>query len=180
MGRPPSVQFGMREPAPMSRPHSYHEDSLHGPPRNSPGAGLGRTVPGALHLVIHGCYNLLNKDTGLMGDYSDPYVVGKVGRHEKKTPVINNDLNPVWHEDNRFAFEVKEDDPSLELEVFNKNNIFNNDSLGKYTVDLRTMPLAEWKRYRVFLEEGGKNNKGELEFDVRLEPKRGEVVAPPQ
>merc|ERR1712151_667125 len=101
-------------------------------------------------------------DSGLMGDYSDPYVVAKVGRTEKKTPVISNDLNPIWSEHNRFAFEVNEQDASLDMEVFNRNNIFNNDSLGKTSVDLHAVPLAEWVRSRVKLENGG---TGELEFD---------------
>ena len=40
--------------------------------------------------------NLTNRDSGLFGDVSDPYVVVRCGGRSEKTKVVNNDLNPVW------------------------------------------------------------------------------------
>lgn len=130
------------------------------------GPGDAGAHVGTLYLVVHGCYNLLNRDTGILGDVSDPFVAAKVGKHEEKTPTINNDLNPVWTDKNRFKFPVGSKDTMLELEVWN-SNVFRNDSLGRAVVDLRALPKAEWLRRKEKLADGG---EGELEFDVRLEP----------
>uniref|UniRef100_A0A7S4Q776 C2 domain-containing protein n=1 Tax=Alexandrium monilatum TaxID=311494 RepID=A0A7S4Q776_9DINO len=134
------------------------------------GAGASGGVSNAklatLYLVVHGCYNLLNKDTGILGDVSDPFVQAKVGKQVEKTPTLNNNLNPVWSDKNRFKFSVGPKDTSLDLEVWN-SNVFRNDSLGRAIVDLCTLPPTQWHRMREKLADGG---EGELEFDVRLEP----------
>ncbi|CAE7941754.1 CAR11, partial [Symbiodinium necroappetens] len=77
-----------------------------------------RKTPGTLFVSIQAGHNLMNRDTGILGDVSDPYVVVKLGRQEFTTPVINNDLNPVWHVDNKFTLQVDKES-LLELEVKN-------------------------------------------------------------
>ncbi|CAE7818562.1 CAR11, partial [Symbiodinium sp. CCMP2456] len=77
-----------------------------------------RKTPGTLYVSIQAGHNLMNRDTGILGDVSDPYVVVKLGRQEFTTPVINNDLNPVWHVDNKFTLQVDKES-LLELEVKN-------------------------------------------------------------
>merc|ERR1719367_1710342 len=74
-------------------------------------------------------------------------------------------MDPVWSEGNRLTFHVGERDSMLELEVMN-----GYSSLGRTSVDLRSLPLCQWHRRRETLREGA---SGELEFDVRLESSQG-------
>ena len=59
-----------------------------------------------LYLQVAAGYNLLNRDSGIMGDVSDPYVVAQLGDMVQQTPAVSNQLNPVWKERNQFAFTV--------------------------------------------------------------------------
>merc|ERR1712217_916285 len=100
----------------------------------------GSEPSSTLYLVIHAAHNLINKDTGILGDYSDPYVLARVGKQEHKTPVIDNNLNPVWDKENQFAFRLGERDDLLRLEVFNSNMLRDN-SLGSTSMDIRNLPI---------------------------------------
>eukprot|EP00439_Symbiodinium_sp_Y106_P076673 s1836_g15.t2 len=116
-----------------------------------------RKTPGTLFVSIQAGHNLMNRDTGILGDVSDPYVVVKLGRQEFTTPVINNDLNPVWHVDNKFTLQV--DKESL--------NILSDDSLGRTSLDFRSLPANAWHSRRDLLKDG---EKGELEYAVHFKP----------
>eukprot|EP00913_Durusdinium_trenchii_P032159 g30113.t1 len=105
--------------------------SLPDPPGPPPAEKPPLLSPGTLFLAVQAAYNLTNTDTGLLGDVSDPYVVVRLGGQEFTTPVISNNLNPVWEADNRFTLTVTEEDKLLELEVKNSNH-FRDDSLGHY------------------------------------------------
>jgi len=124
-----------------------------------------RKTPGTLFVSIQAGHNLMNRDTGILGDVSDPYVVVKLGRQEFTTPVINNDLNPVWHVDNKFTLQVDKES-LLELEVKN-SNILSDDSLGRTSLDFRSLPANAWHSRRDLLKDG---EKGELEYAVHFKP----------
>ena len=49
---------------------------------------------GTLYLAVKRCTDLINNDA-ITGDKSDPYVIIKVGQAEKRTPTIDDDLNPA-------------------------------------------------------------------------------------
>lgn len=121
---------------------------------------------GMVYLRVNGAVNLLNKDTGLFGDLSDPYVKVKVGKTEKRTPIINNNLNPVWEEGNQFTFAVEDEDTQLEVEVMNSNNI-KDDTLGSAAIPLHRMLPEEWCSFREKLENGG---NGEILIDAYWKP----------
>ncbi|CAE7904389.1 pla2g4a, partial [Symbiodinium necroappetens] len=89
---------------------------------------------------VAAAYNLINRDTGVLGDVSDPYVVAQVGSMTQQTPVINNELNPVWQENNQFSFNIVDHsaDRYLELKVMN-SNVMKDDSLGSIRVDTRSI-----------------------------------------
>eukprot|EP00441_Pelagodinium_beii_P001771 CAMPEP_0197693524 /NCGR_PEP_ID=MMETSP1338-20131121/112620_1 /TAXON_ID=43686 ORGANISM="Pelagodinium beii, Strain RCC1491" /NCGR_SAMPLE_ID=MMETSP1338 /ASSEMBLY_ACC=CAM_ASM_000754 /LENGTH=583 /DNA_ID=CAMNT_0043276285 /DNA_START=69 /DNA_END=1817 /DNA_ORIENTATION=- len=95
----------------------------------SPGMLLMTPSPGMLHVVILSGHNILNKDTGFMGDVSDPYVVVKLGAQEFHTPVVKNNLNPVWSSQNGFTLSVISE-VKLSIEVKNSNNVKDDTSLG--------------------------------------------------
>jgi len=110
--------------------------------------------------------NLINKDTGLFGDVSDPYVIVKVGDIEQKTPTIDNNLNPEWTVDNYFTWQLRLEDTTLKLTVMNSNRM-KDDLLGNVELDLRAMARDEWCRFKEKLRDG---QGGELEFDVFFKP----------
>lgn len=108
-----------------------------------------------------------NKDTGMFGDVSDPYVAVKLGGAQHRTPTINNNLNPEWTEQNYFTFVVGVQETTLELKVMNSNSVMKDDDLGSTEIDLRSMLKNEWCRYREVLRDG---SGAELEFDTFFKP----------
>lgn len=121
---------------------------------------------GKLFVVVHAGHNLKNTDTGVLGDVSDPYVVVKLGDQEFTTPTINNDLNPIWSDGNKFTFSVSQATKLLHLEVMNSNFV-QNDSLGRTSLDFRSLPHGIWNRRRELLKDG---DRGEVEYDVNFVP----------
>jgi Ca2+-dependent lipid-binding protein len=122
-------------------------------------------APSTLRVRVLCAHNLPNKDTGMFGDVSDPYVVVRVGAEHFRTPSIDNDLNPVWDKGNEFSFTV---DPSpqlhLQLDVMNAN-VFRDDLLGRTSLALGSLAPGQPGRRRVRLDGCP---KGELEFEVLL------------
>lgn len=51
---------------------------------------------GNLFVWVNSAHNLQNKDTGILGDVSDPFITVRVGSAEQSTITIDNNLNPVW------------------------------------------------------------------------------------
>lgn len=119
-----------------------------------------------LQVEVLSAHNLRNRDSGMFGDVSDPYITARVGLTEFRTPTINNSLNPTWTMGNHFTFHLpRDEDPGLlTLQVINENNIVKENSLGTLTVDLRGLPYDEWQRRRERLLGG---QGGELEIAIR-------------
>ena len=65
---------------------------------------------GILSVRIIAAYNLVNADTGILGDVSDPYVTVRLEsqseKQRKRTHTINNDLNPKWNS-SPFLFPIQ-------------------------------------------------------------------------
>jgi len=147
----------------------------------------GSRVVGRLQLKILAAYNLRNRDTGLFGDVSDPFVEAKVGKMVHRTLTIDNNLNPVWTSSNEFTFPVSAEDGQLDLEVIN-SNVIKNDTLGSTSVSFWSLPPRQWTRRREQLKGG---EPGELEFELLFAPaevstevpawpkESAEVAAPP-
>merc|ERR1712048_1086720 len=118
-----------------------------------------------LRVRVLAAHNLRNRDTGMFGDVSDPYVRVQIGLQERRTPAIDNNLNPVWDKDNEFSFHIGEQDGTLEMEVRNSNIMIDN-SLGKTTLALWSLEQGVWQRRKARLQDGA---SGELEFEVFFE-----------
>jgi len=122
---------------------------------------------GALYAIVHGCYNLVINDGDDSGEVSDVLVVARLGAHEERTPSVNNDLHPIWSNDNRFRFRVgPAQAAALQLEVMD-HTALRNLSLGTLSVPVNALVPGEWQRLRYPLKDGA---GGELELDVRWEP----------
>eukprot|EP00929_Paragymnodinium_shiwhaense_P092974 TRINITY_DN5300_c1_g3_i1.p1 TRINITY_DN5300_c1_g3~~TRINITY_DN5300_c1_g3_i1.p1 ORF type:complete len:2162 (-),score=437.98 TRINITY_DN5300_c1_g3_i1:113-6598(-) len=122
-------------------------------------------VAGALYVRVLAARRLRNGDTGLFGDVSDPYVICRVGATVRKTPVLDNTLNPVWEHGHEFVFPVSGKDGMLELEVMNSNFTYDT-SLGTTSVALWKYQPGEWHRISQKLKNGG---EGELDFELRFD-----------
>eukprot|EP00929_Paragymnodinium_shiwhaense_P001647 TRINITY_DN101885_c0_g1_i1.p1 TRINITY_DN101885_c0_g1~~TRINITY_DN101885_c0_g1_i1.p1 ORF type:complete len:432 (-),score=77.46 TRINITY_DN101885_c0_g1_i1:8-1303(-) len=119
---------------------------------------------GRLQVHIMAAHDLKNVDSGVMGDVSDPYVVVCVGKDEHKTPVINNNQNPVWREGNMFIFSVWELDATLELMVKNSNFVSSDEVLGRLNVPLRHVTKGSWQQFKERLLDG--HTGSQLEFEL--------------
>jgi len=140
--------------------------------------GPGSTaVPkiGVLSVRIIAAFNLVNSDTGLFGDVSDPFVEMWLGSQSKKDGqkirTINNDLNPVWNT-SPFLFPLTMEDDSLHLEVYDEDMITSHDFLGRLIIPLYNIvhgELNEAVRIRDQLQD---IKHGELEVEVGFTPER--------
>lgn len=86
---------------------------------------------------------------------SDPYVIVSVGHQTVRTRVINSNLNPVWNEE--LMLSVPCPPPPLKLQVFDKDLLSADDTMGEAEVDLQ--PLVSAAR----IHEGIKN-RGRLQI----------------
>merc|ERR1712048_1093707 len=106
-----------------------------------------------LRVRVLAAHNLRNRDTGMFGDVSDPYVRVQIGLQERRTPAIDNNLNPVWNKDNEFSFHIGEQDGTLELEVHNSNYMMDN-TLGRTSVALWALQQGAQQHRRDRLQDG--------------------------
>eukprot|EP00930_Biecheleria_cincta_P055134 TRINITY_DN41497_c0_g1_i1.p1 TRINITY_DN41497_c0_g1~~TRINITY_DN41497_c0_g1_i1.p1 ORF type:complete len:803 (+),score=149.79 TRINITY_DN41497_c0_g1_i1:78-2411(+) len=125
-------------------------------------------VSGMLRVIVKSARNLTNMDSGLFGNVSDPYVLVQVGRQEVATPVVNNNLNPVWHDKNNFELAVGTE-VKLALLVWNKNKSKQDHFLGFTTLDFRFLtPNITHEKSEPLIN----GQAGELEYSVCFTPDR--------
>ena len=92
-----------------------------------------------LHLIK--AENLVNADSGINGDVSDPYAKIKLGDLKYKTEIISNSLNPEWN--TIFIFPIdgnvsssKTDFKDLNIEIFDHDKFKNDANLGNVSIDV--------------------------------------------
>lgn len=120
------------------------------------------TMGGVMAVRVLGCKNLMNVDSGLMGDVSDPYVVLRLGNAEFRTATVKNNLNPKW-ESSEYFFAARKEDLALEMEVWDANRMHDDVSLGTMKVDVNRLTTGTWTRIGDKLKDG---KGGELIVDV--------------
>eukprot|EP00930_Biecheleria_cincta_P040240 TRINITY_DN27588_c0_g1_i1.p1 TRINITY_DN27588_c0_g1~~TRINITY_DN27588_c0_g1_i1.p1 ORF type:complete len:1198 (-),score=213.36 TRINITY_DN27588_c0_g1_i1:3-3596(-) len=192
----------------------YFEKPRHGrhymplPVRNDQPRGIGALddtagfIPGGasdsglLRISHIQAYDLSNAD---WFDASDPYVIFRIGRSEKKTGVVwNNQKNPQWkNADGSWQEVVLRVDSlnaagSLEIIVMDKDTITRDDPLGSARTDIAAMietllPGAggafgwltgssaspgEALRINEHLTGRGSNPQSKIEFSVQWQPGR--------
>jgi len=87
---------------------------------------------------------------------SDPYAVLSLGGKQHKSTVVSKTLSPRW--DETFSFEGTLGDltsESLQLELFDKDRITRDDSLGTASVSLRDLLTVREKAFDVQLSGKG-------------------------
>jgi len=120
-----------------------------------------------LVMRVLGAYNLKNRDSGIFGDVSDPFVAVKIGELEKRTPTIRNNLNPKWNVENEFVFRFEGvEEAVLEMEVVNDGKIKN--TLGTATVHMKMLSAGVRHKFREKLVNAW--DEGEIEFELKLYP----------
>jgi Leucine-rich repeat (LRR) protein len=121
---------------------------------------------GVLTVEVQGALNLRNRDSGVLGDVSDPYASVRFGGLSYRTKTIVNMLNPVWDDENVFTFPVNIDAPTpLEIELFDEDPK-GELSLGMACVFVRDLPNGVWVDKK---ERFNKREASEVQFKVRLE-----------
>jgi hypothetical protein len=130
---------------------------------------------GVLSVRIIAAFNLVNMDTGILGDVSDPFVqfwLVSSEQQSQKTKTINNNLNPVWNTD-PYIFPITMQDDLLHLEVWDEDTFTANDLLGRLTIPLYNIVCGEPNqaiRLRDHLQD---TKHGELEVEVAFSPNLG-------
>ena len=102
--------------------------------------------PATLRITVLRAKDLLAADRG---GTSDPYARAHIGddiMHQKKTEVKNKTLNPTWMEGFELHVASVHRHEGLTVEVFDKDMIGADDSLGKLVVPLDS--LVPDKEYR--------------------------------
>lgn len=127
---------------------------------------------GIISVRIIAAYNLVNMDTGLFGDVSDPYVTMRLktqsDKQRKRTKTINNDLNPRWNS-SPFLFPIHSPNEDLLLEVYDDDMLSGDDFIGRMVIPLSNIVAHPNKplRIRDHLQD---IDHGELEVEVGFSP----------
>ena len=145
-------QKDRREP-PRDRSARFDQDPGPAPPVRSslrgPMAASGQSFRssatsdggqvGVLSVRVLAADNLVNMDTGIMGDVSDPFCAvwleSTGDGQRKRTQTINNNLNPRWNS-SPFLFPLYKPDDKLIFEVYNENMLQEHQLLGRLVVPL--------------------------------------------
>ena len=97
-----------------------------------------------LHLIK--AENLVNTDSGIKGDVSDPYARIKFGDFKYKTEIIPNSLNPEWNtififpiSNNSNDFSNKKGFEDLDVQIFDQDKFKNDANLGNVRIDVRNL-----------------------------------------
>jgi len=125
---------------------------------------------GVLSVRVVAAYNLVNMDSGYLGDVSDPYVTVRLRSQgdrlkPKRTQTVDNTLDPVWNT-SPFLFELMHEDDELLLEVFDEDLVTKDDFMGRMTVPLLTIVCGKPDtavRIRDSLQD---IDRGELELEI--------------
>lgn len=139
----------------------------------STGSSEAQGQLGMLSVRVVAAYNLVNADSGILGDVSDPYVTLRLGsqqeKQRKRTNTINNNLDPVWNS-SPFLFPVYKDDDTLHLEVYDEDTFSADDFLGRITVPLYRIICGQPNRAVRIRDKLQDIQHGELEVEIGFSP----------
>lgn len=167
VGQSPQMADG-RYPSHSSRGPS----GARGPPSASSFAQSDLGL-GVLSVRIIAGYNLVNMDTGILGDVSDPYVSFRLQsqneQQRKRTHTINNDLNPRWNSTPQLLQLSREDD-QLILEVWDEDVMTSDDFLGRMKIPLHNIIHGQPNKAVRIRDELQDVQHGELEVELGFSP----------
>ena len=95
-------------------------------------------VVGMLFITAVSASGLKNRDTGIGGDVSDPYLRVTLGDQTVKSDVVVDSLDPIW--DEKLDSLKWDGQALLQLEVLDYDKFTSDDTLGKALVDLDNIP----------------------------------------
>lgn len=116
---------------------------------------------GIMVIELKSCKNLINQDVGF--DKSDPYVIFTLGLQSMKSTRINNNLNPVWHDEIiRLSWNGQD---VLKVQVLDHDNFTADDPLGDCSVDL----LKHLEAFAAASSTSGNSGSSSVSFDIPLQ-----------
>merc|ERR1711974_103477 len=111
--------------------------------------------------TLHSAKDLASMD--YMGK-SDPYAIISYGSQERRTTTINNNLNPTWN--HQVTFDYEENEPTIDIEVFDEDTMARDDSLGRLSID-----VAEIKRNKTVTDAEAsfeKSSSGSIKYSAEF------------
>ncbi|XP_022240737.1 extended synaptotagmin-2-like isoform X3 [Limulus polyphemus] len=94
---------------------------------------------GVLQVEVLEAKQLMASDLGFGS--TDPYVIVIVGSQEFRTPVITNDINPVWnHQCEAIVNQVE--GLTLDVEVMDEDKTSRDDFLGRTSIKISSVTMA--------------------------------------
>jgi len=143
--------------------HSFRSDATSQPTH----------LTGTLSVRIIAAYDLVNTDSGILGDVSDPYVTLRLGSQSekirKRTATINNNLNPVWNTQ-PFLLPLQHEDDTLYLEVWDEDMMTSDDFLGRIVIPLYRIVMGEPNTAIRIRDRLTDTQHGELEVEIGFWP----------
>ena len=101
---------------------------------------------------------------------SDPYAVVSIpGSFRDETPIIKNELDPVW--DHKFVLKAGRIDSLLQVEIFDADVYKKHDCLGRIAFNFRHFEPGKTQRVKQTLREG---DGAEVELEVTWNPTEGD------
>eukprot|EP00927_Polykrikos_kofoidii_P036903 TRINITY_DN3110_c0_g2_i7.p1 TRINITY_DN3110_c0_g2~~TRINITY_DN3110_c0_g2_i7.p1 ORF type:complete len:1054 (+),score=125.80 TRINITY_DN3110_c0_g2_i7:225-3164(+) len=130
---------------------------------------------GVLSVKVIRAFDLVNKDSGIWGDVSDPYVsIHLRSKPEKRerTLTVKDDLNPVWNS-KLFSFNLEHEHDDLIFEVFDDDNHdawlkHNDETLGKLAFPVRDFIHSRAGQVHRRKEPLSDIEKGELQVEIEF------------
>jgi hypothetical protein len=91
--------------------------------------------PMSFDIFVHEARNLISSSVGFK-DTSDPYVVVKIDGMQQKTNVKQATVNPKFNQQFTFFKDSNVEGSSLTLEIYDHDEVFDHESLGKVEISL--------------------------------------------
>ncbi|CAE7236588.1 Mctp2 [Symbiodinium sp. CCMP2456] len=159
------------------RDRDRFQSQLSASPQSSPGQSKRQSSDmgglGILSVRIIAAYNLVNADTGILGDVSDPYVTVRLEsqseKQRKRTHTINNDLNPKWNS-SPFLFPIQHPEDQLLLEVYDEDMMGSDDFLGRMKIPLYRIIHGRANQPVRIRDQLQDIETGELELEIGFSP----------
>ena len=117
-----------------------------------------------------------------LGGTSDPYVTITVGAgghsapyYQYHTKVVKKTLAPVYNEEYNLMLDPKQRRGILSIQVFDKDNVGKDDSLGKVEIPMHTLtPLEDYDVWHTLISENDEHQSkqtGQVQLIYKLIPK---------
>jgi len=123
-----------------------------------------KAVFGFLVVRVIAATDLLHRETFVLGDAWNPYVVVTLEDGTSIRTATSSDGDCVWNDE--FFMPVTHLCEVLEMQVWNESHIVGDSSLGSVRWNFRTFTPGQWYRKKAKLTMDGRPLSGEVEVEL--------------